>query len=212
MGSDASGSGRVEADQKEDDPMKRISLAGRMAIGATLLAVLVFPGQAAAALPSECVQVAGTVTCSYAPTGAEQQFAVPAGVTNLHVTALGGAGQDSILLGSTTQGGLGGLVSAGLPVIPGQSLYVEVGGPGSGATGGFNGGGDASYDGGGGGGASDVRACSMAAANCPGGGTRSTRGCWSRRVAAARADPARRPAARVATPAHPRRRVPRARA
>jgi hypothetical protein len=149
--------------------MKRISLASRIVIGAAMLAVLVVPAQAAAALPPECVQVGGTVTCSYAPIGAEQQFTVPAGVTDLHVTAVGGAGAESNLLGTTAGRGLGGLVNAGLPVTPGQSLYVEVGGPGSVAAGGWNGGGGAGYDGGGGGGASDVRACSMAAASCPGG-------------------------------------------
>jgi hypothetical protein len=136
-------------------------------------AVLVAPSRAAAALPPECVQVAATVSCSYAPTGAEQQFAVPAGVTNVHVTAIGGAGAASTFMGGPTGGGLGGhggLVSAGLPVTPGQSLFVEVGGSGSAAAGGFNGGGDASYDGGGGGGASDVRACSIAAESCPGDG------------------------------------------
>jgi Domain of unknown function DUF11/Bacterial Ig domain len=170
MRSDAPRSGRVDGHQKEDDPMKRISLPSRIAIGAAMLAVLVTPEGAGAALPPECVQVAGTVTCSYASTGAEQLFTVPAGVTNLHVTAVGGAGADTNLLGTIAGGGLGGLVSAGLPVTPGQSLYVEVGGPGRVAAGGWNGGGGAGYDGGGGGGASDVRACSMVAASCPGGG------------------------------------------
>jgi hypothetical protein len=164
MGSDA------QRYEEEDDPMKHISLTGRIAIGAAMLAVLVAPAPAAAALPSGCVQVVGTVTCSYASIGAEQQFAVPVGVTNLHVTAVGGAGGDSTFMGGTTSGGLGGLVSADLPVTPGQLLYVEVGGAGSTAAGGFNGGGASSYDGGGGGGASDVRACSVATASCPGGG------------------------------------------
>ena len=159
--------------------MKHHSLTSRIAIGAAMLAsvafgvsgtVLVAPARAAAALPPECVQVAATVSCSYAPTGAEQQFAVPAGVTNVHVTAIGGAGAASIFMGGPTGGGHGGLVSAGLPVTPGQSLFVEVGGSGIAAAGGFNGGGNASYDGGGGGGASDVRACSIAAESCPGGG------------------------------------------
>ena len=98
MRSDAPGSlGRVDGDQEEDDPMKRISITSRIAIGAAMLAVLVAPAGAAAALPPECVQVVGTVTCSYPSTGAEQQFAVPAGVTNVHVTAVGGAGADSNL-------------------------------------------------------------------------------------------------------------------
>jgi hypothetical protein len=162
--------------------MKQHSLTSRIAMGAAMLAsvafgvggaVLVAPARAVAALPPECVQVAATVSCSYAPTGAEQQFIVPAGVTDVHVTAIGGSGAASTSGGGTIsggRGGLGGLVSAGLSVTPGQSLYVEVGGSGSGAAGGFNGGGDSSYDGGGGGGASDLRACSVAAVSCPGGG------------------------------------------
>ena len=73
----------------------------------------------------------------------------------------------------TTSGGAGATVSAILPVTPGATLYVEVGGPGRSGEGGFNGGAaggattvSGSPTGGGGGGASDVRTCSVTSATC----------------------------------------------
>jgi Glycine rich protein len=107
-------------------------------------------------------------TATFLPTGAEQIFTVPAGVTSIHVIAVGGRGGADPLGGSV--GGYGAVVSADLPVTPGQVLYVQVG-----ANGGdgslvpsFNGGGaggDATSggDGGAGGGASDVRTAPRAA-------------------------------------------------
>ena len=97
------------------------------------------------------------VTCEY--TGGEQSFTVPAGVTSLHVVAVGGRGG--------AFGAHGAVTTATLQVLPGSRLYVEVGGNGgTGATPGFNGGGEGgsgSYSrGGGGGGASDVRTCTVA--------------------------------------------------
>jgi hypothetical protein len=78
---------------------------------------------------------------------------VPAGVTTIHVVAQGGQGA----LGGSSTGGLGAEVSGDLTVTAGDTLYVEVGGSGSGGgVGGYNGGGSSS-GGGGGGGASDVR-------------------------------------------------------
>jgi hypothetical protein len=84
-------------------------------------------------------------------------FLVPAGVTMLHVVAVGGAGA-SIL----APGGEGAAVTADLPVTPGQMLYLEVGQ--NGADGGFNGGAGGGggccafpSDGGRGGGATDIR-------------------------------------------------------
>jgi Fibronectin type III domain/IPT/TIG domain len=94
-------------------------------------------------------------------TAGEQTFVVPAGVTSLHVTLIGAPGATG---GSgSTSGGTGGngsQVTADLPVTPGETLYVEVGGPGSGSTGGSNGGGaavTAFVPAGGGGGATDIR-------------------------------------------------------
>ncbi|WGY01886.1 PASTA domain-containing protein [Nocardioides sp. QY071] len=100
---------------------------------------------------------------TFLPTGGEQTFAVPAGVTTLHAVAVGGRGGNGASGGA---GGYGALVSADLSVAPGQILYLEVGGNGVGALGGFNGGGaggSGSDAGGGGGGASDIRLAPRAA-------------------------------------------------
>jgi hypothetical protein len=109
-------------------------------------------------------------------TGTEQEFEVPAGVTSVHVVAVGGAGGTGAskgLVGNHNEGGPGGLgavVSDNLGVTAGQTLYVEVGGNGEseriGASGGFNGGGTVLA--GGGGGASDVRTASVGAGPSPG--------------------------------------------
>ena len=123
-----------------------------------------------------------SVTFGY--TGSEQTFTVPDGVTSLHIVAIGApGGTGGSRAGFTANGGPGGnggTVTADIPVTPGSTLYVEVGGPGADGVswgpfnpmfesgyrplGGFNGGGGASWgndagSGGGGGGASDVRTC-----------------------------------------------------
>ncbi|MGB8910425.1 MAG: glycine-rich protein [Candidatus Cybelea sp.] len=73
------------------------------------------------------------------------------------------AGRRALLASaSTCHPGRGGHVTATIPVQPGETLAVFVGGKGSGITGGFNGGGSSAFAsgctrGGGGGGASDVR-------------------------------------------------------
>jgi hypothetical protein len=113
------------------------------------------------------------------PTATEQTFTVPAGVTSIDVIANGAAGGSGFSptgasMGVGGAGGEGEQVSGTLAVIPGSTLYVEVGGlglPGShtgGGAGGFNGGGGGAFDtvtgigvgGGGGGGASDIRTVS----------------------------------------------------
>lgn len=102
-------------------------------------------------------------------TGARQTFVVPAAVTSVRAVAVGAPGGSARF----AAGGHGALMAADVSVTPGETLYVEVGGPGAGyadccATGGFNGGGfgasftfgtvaGSSANGGGGGGASDVR-------------------------------------------------------
>ena len=106
-------------------------------------------------------------------TGGKQQFQVPAGVTQVTVVASGASGP----YGATGYyckviGGLGGVVKATIPVTPGETLAVFVGGEGTigapcgsqygNGNGGFNGGGRGGragygYYGDGGGGASDVR-------------------------------------------------------
>lgn len=98
-------------------------------------------------------------------TGSQTTFLVPSGVEEITIHcygAQGGGAQDAI-------GAYGGYVGGTLPVIPGETVYITVGGQGSGSDvvglldGGFNGGGSA-YGGNisdayaaSGGGASDVR-------------------------------------------------------
>jgi hypothetical protein len=100
---------------------------------------------------------AHAATRTFAFTGAEQTFVVPAGVSTVHVVAVGGTGGP----GSGVKGGTGARTSGDLQVMPGEVLYVEVAGNGqaeaSGGGGGFNGGGGGGRGVGGGGGASDVR-------------------------------------------------------
>ncbi len=105
-------------------------------------------------------------------TGGEQTLVVPAGVTSVHVTAVGGRGG-----GAFTGGGAGGAaaeVEGELSVTPGETLYVEVGGNGrselEGGGGGFNGGGSGApipFGAGGGGGATDVRTAPSGAGLSP---------------------------------------------
>jgi hypothetical protein len=92
-------------------------------------------------------------------TGNEQTFKVPASVKLITVDARGAGGG---IVSSDGQIGRGGRVSAELPVVPGESLAIFVGGAAAGATGGYNGGGEGnpgsgSYFSSGGGGASDIR-------------------------------------------------------
>jgi hypothetical protein len=114
------------------------------------------------------VAPAQATTQTFAYTGGEQVFVVPAGVTTLHVVAIGGAGGPSEFAGGVAAQVIGDIV-----VTPGQTLYVEVGGKGNsaglgGGLGGFNGGGDGGGIGaGGGGGASDVRTVPLASGLAP---------------------------------------------
>jgi len=91
--------------------------------------------------------------------GSVQTYVVPAGVTQLMVSALGAAGAN----GFSGFGGKGGQVDAVLAVIPGQTLSIYVGGsPPTGSFAGYNGGGGGAsgpgdFDSGGGGGATDIR-------------------------------------------------------
>jgi VCBS repeat-containing protein len=127
-------------------------------LGGALLALTSNPAHAA----GSCSTTAGVTTCVFGPTGAEDTFVVPAGVSSVHVAANGAPGAEGYY---GDRAGLSAKVSGDLTVTPGQTLYVEVGGaPTRGANcnqdvacvGGFNGGGT-SKSGGGGGGASDVR-------------------------------------------------------
>ena len=98
---------------------------------------------------------------SFTFTGSEQTYTVPAGVTNVTITAIGGAG-GTPASGAGLPGGRGATVTGIVAVSPGQVLYVHVGGTGDLLAGGYNGGGTggATQEGlkaWGGGGASDVR-------------------------------------------------------
>jgi hypothetical protein len=91
-----------------------------------------------------------------------QPWMVPAGITAVNFEALGAAGGGDSHSGSPVPG-KGGRVTGMLSVVPGQTLSINVGGAGSGTTGGFNGGGNSSCFGSGagcggaGGGATDIR-------------------------------------------------------
>jgi hypothetical protein len=138
-----------------------------------LLAYNANPAQAA----GDCSTTSGTTTCTYVSTGAQDTFVVPAGVSSVHVFAVGapGAAGDFYPINgaSPAPGGAGARVSGDLTgLTPGDTLYVNVGGAPTGGddcaagincNGGFNGGGNSgggnliASTGGGGGGASDVR-------------------------------------------------------
>lgn len=119
-------------------------------------------------LSAPSIAQASTKLFSY--TGSEQTVTVPAGVTSIHVVAVGAPGGSS----GSGSGGLGAQASTDLSVTPGETLYIEVGGNGSdasfanGGSGGFNGGGNGisspalmgAGGAGGGGGASDIRTSS----------------------------------------------------
>lgn len=100
----------------------------------------------------------GTKTFNYA--GGRQNFKVPMGVTQLTIKAKGGG---SIGYGTNCCASNGGSVEATIPVKPGQSLAIFVGGGGSEYGPGFNGGGRSGFAGGGG--ASDVRQAGSALNN-----------------------------------------------
>ena len=120
----------------------------------------------------------GQETYTYNYTGAVQTYVVPAGITTILVETAGGDGFGPI--------GEGGMVEAIVPVTPGETLQIYVGGEGSASAGGFNGGGtpgvNATY--GGGGGASDIRVSPYGFANRiivagGGGGSASNCGTWT---------------------------------
>jgi hypothetical protein len=91
--------------------------------------------------------------------GEAEEFEVPIGVYQLSVELYGASGGP----GLNTTGGAGGRSSGVIETLPGELLYVFVGGSGGSVSQGWNGGGLGGIDtgggqnGGGGGGASDVR-------------------------------------------------------
>jgi len=106
----------------------------------------------------------GTQTFSY--TGADQTFVVPAGVYTLTVDLYGASGGDH----DTAWGGAGGHVHAAVPVTPGQTLTVRVGGAGADGVAGWPNGGAGPHGGGGGGSSSLLSGASIWAEAGAGGG------------------------------------------
>ena len=109
----------------------------------------------------ECIDGSVYITEEFQFTAAVQEFEVPAGVSLIYIEARGaqgGASATCLNQGNQDDGGRGAFVSGYRNVIPGETLYIYVGGKGSPAgTGGYNGGGSAGTFAGSGGGASDVR-------------------------------------------------------
>src|SRR5205823_5212887 len=79
------------------------------------------------------VQAAATIP--FSPTGAEQTYTVPAGVTMVFVEANGAGGAGACVNPAFSRGfgGNGERRRAILTVTPGQTLFVEVGGVGAAA-------------------------------------------------------------------------------
>ena len=98
------------------------------AMGVLLIAYNASPAHAV----GTCTTTAGTTTCTYGPTGAEDTFEVPLGVSTIHVVATGAPGAEGYMPGAVGAGGdnagRGASVSGDLTVTPGDTLYVNVGG------------------------------------------------------------------------------------
>lgn len=127
-------------------------------VGVTAAAADLPANPAANCAVNEALPTHLSCTVSYASTGAEQTFTTPAGVTSIDVELIGGAGGNSVFKG----GGRGERIVGSYAVSSGTPLYVYVGGNGSNASGGFNGGGSPGVPVGsarqaGGGGATDIR-------------------------------------------------------
>ena len=90
-----------------------------------------------------------TCTATFSTPGVGQSWVVPTGVTSESFTLYGATG--------ALTGGDGARVTGTLSLAAGTPVTVDVGGVGSGGTGGANGGGNAFFGGGGGGGASDIQ-------------------------------------------------------
>jgi hypothetical protein len=102
-----------------------------------------------------------TAAATYEFTETIQSYTVPAGVSKINVSAAAGQGGSN-----AGQGGRGGVVAGSIPVTPGETLFVFVGGGGGNnhpagyresTVAGWNGGGTGTGTAGGGGGASDIR-------------------------------------------------------
>ncbi|WP_213013463.1 glycine rich domain-containing protein [Paractinoplanes toevensis] len=142
-------------DLRRDDRRGRRMRLGAAAIGAAVAGVA-FGTPATAGRPTSVTPGSRV----FATPGGPYSYQVPPGVTTVYVHVVGGSGGNG-----PKPGGRGAVVDGPLPVTPGSTLHVFVGGNGPGPStdralaGGFNGGGRANGElAAGGGGASDIRA------------------------------------------------------
>ena len=154
------------AEPADNDRVMRVICALRL--GAATAAV------AGAVMGPAAAEAAETASQSFTVTG-EHTFVVPAGVTSVRVTLVGGNGGSGA---GGAPGGTADTVAATLSVNPGETIFAEVAGDGNtasaaehagfpGAGGGGEGGGRGlGAGGGGGGGASDLRTCSEVSRRC----------------------------------------------
>ncbi len=107
-----------------------------------------------------CDAACQTESMEFNYTGQVQQWVVPDGVTELRIETWGAEGGGAKCCDNTIQndGGKGGYAAGTYSVMPGETIYIYVGGKG-GTEGpaGFNGGGTGGQWGAGGGGGTDVR-------------------------------------------------------
>jgi hypothetical protein len=144
--------------------MQSLVFSRRVIIGAALALLAGCAGRDGSSATPSIVAAPASIPHSrtFLYTGKAQVFKVPAHVTEINVVARGAAGAGGTYTSGDLYFGRGGRVYATIPVRPGETLHVFVGGEAHGSItrtfslGGFNGGGNgcAAY---GGGGASDVR-------------------------------------------------------
>jgi hypothetical protein len=101
-------------------------LVALVALVAALAALLIAYSASPVHAAGTCTTTAGTTTCTFLPTGAEDTFEVPPGVSTIHVVATGAPGAVGFEGGTA---GRGATVSGDLTVTPDDTLYVNVGAP-----------------------------------------------------------------------------------
>jgi hypothetical protein len=127
----------------------RLVVAACSILGMGATALLAMSSPASAGGPVCSGGAVDTCTVTFSAPGVGQIWVVPTGVTSESFTLYGAIG--------ALTGGDGATVTGTLSLAAGTSVTVDVGGAGSGGTGGINGGGNAFFGGGGGGGASDIQ-------------------------------------------------------
>ena len=97
-----------------------------IAAGVAAALALALAGSAAAQ-PSNCPQSGDMATCTFSFTGGDQAWTVPAGVTSATFDVQGASGGGVAGFGT---GGGGGEAKADLPLTPGATVTLVVGGQG----------------------------------------------------------------------------------